>query len=722
MPTSTAFDQLSPSVQRWLYHQGWEGLRPIQELAIPLVNSADRDLLITAPTAGGKTEAAFLPLVSRIDQSTDRSGFAVLCVSPLKALINDQYQRLEPLCDQAHTRITPWHGDVSQSVKRRAWAEPEGVLIITPESLEAMFVTRSNELPARFQNLTCVVIDEFHAFIGRERGQQLLSLLSRVEELLDRQLPRIALSATIGDAKIALKALRPGGDFPGQHLHSDGAELDLHLALKTFAPALKAPVPFSNLAAEELYQRLRGDSHLVFANSRRTVEEISDQLRSMSERDHVPNEFLPHHGSLSKDERYVVEDRLRGGTKPTTAIATSTLELGIDIGAVNSVAQIGAPSSVSSLRQRLGRSGRRGDPARLRILVEGTGHTPTASPIDRAELQLVQAIATLTLLLDGFIEPPSKRQLHLSTLIQQVLSMIAYRGDITAAAAYRVLCRRGPWHHLSEQLFARVLRSMAEGDLIQQLNSGELVVGLTGERLVSNYEFYTAFQTPDEYRLIFNGRTLGTVPAVTPYSPGQLLIFGGRRWLVHAVDLQNSSIELKTARQGKTPKFDGEAAPVHATVRRKMLDILTATDHPRFCDSHSLKALTSARQYYGEVGLGSSPFVVSGRSLYWFVWESDAVISTIVLLLSEAGFEVGSVGPTIIVDNESSTESVLEHTASALTGIEIDDICELVNAKALGKFDRHLSSTLLQYAFAVDTTDLDSTRRYVSSLIRKMEV
>ena len=681
-----------------------------------MLAAADRDILITAPTAGGKTEAAFLPLVSFIEQSADLDSFSVLCVSPLKALINDQFDRLESLCERAHTRITPWHGDISQSVKQRAWKHPEGILLITPESLEALFVRRANELAVKFRNLAYVVVDEFHAFIGRERGQQLLSLLARVEELLGRTLPRIALSATIGDAQMALTALRPAGDYPGEHLNSDGAAMDLRLVLKTFAPKPQPDEQFSHLAAQELFQCLRGKSHLVFANNRPRVEEVSDCLRRLSEQEHVPNEFFPHHGSLSKDERLAIENRLREGQKPTTAVATSTLELGIDIGNVDSIAQIGAPSNVSSLRQRLGRSGRRGGPAKLRLFIEGSGHLPNATPIDRAELQLVQSIAVLKLMLEGYIEPPSAHRLHLSTLIQQVLSMIAYRGDISAAAAYRILCQQGPWRHITKSLFARFLRSMGDADLIQQLNSGELIVGLAGERLVSHYEFYTSFQTPEEYRLLVNSRVIGTLPAVVPYAPGHLLIFAGRRWLVKAVDSQTNTIELTPARQGKIPKFDGEAAPVDATIRRKMRDVLIGTDQPAFCDSCSLDALAQARQYYRDTDLQSLPLIVSANSTYWFVWDSDAVINTLTLLLNDMGCRAGPIGPVILVDNAAGPESVLGRIAVVLQQVESRDLQDLIQSKPLGKFDVTLSSGILQHALSTDTLDLDSTRAYVETL------
>lgn len=627
MGISNSFDQLSPGVQTWLYQQKWQNLRPVQEQAIPLIMKGNRDLLITAPTAGGKTEAAFLPVVSWLEMDGPQQSYGVLCLSPLKALINDQFNRLESLCEKAHTTITPWHGDVNQGIKKKSWKDANGILLITPESLEALFVNRSHELLSRISQLAYVVIDEFHAFIGSERGQQLLSLLTRLEILVGHIIPRIALSATIGSPKTALKFLRPGGELQGTHLDPKTGGLELHLALKTFAPDPKAGDDFIRMAAIELFQRLRGHNHLVFANSRRSVEAITDHLSRFCERKHVPLEFFAHHGSLARDERHSLEDRLRNGNTPTTAIATSTLELGIDIGSVESVAQIGAPANVSSIRQRLGRSGRRGDSAKLRLIIEGKGHIKEASPLDRMEIALFQTVAVIELMMESWIEPPDANRLHISTMIQQILSMIAYQGGVTAAQAFKVLCQKGPWQNIDETMFARILRGMGQGDLISQLQSGELIIGLQGERLVSNYEFYTAFKTPQEYRLIAQGRNIGTLPIVTPYVPGQLLIFSGRRWIIEFIDEKSRTLNLKPASSGKVPLFDGEASPVHREIRKKMRR-LYASDHlPEYCDQPTKTYLTEARSYFSQQNLDKNVWVQTGKELFWFVWDSDVVIN-----------------------------------------------------------------------------------------------
>lgn len=717
MATSGSYERLSSGVQRWIYRQGWPTLRPVQEWAIPAIMGKDRDVLITAPTAGGKTEAAFLPIVSAIESEGETGSYQAICISPLKALINDQSERLELLCEMAGTQITPWHGDVATSRKRNSWAKPAGILLITPESFESLFINRAEELKSKVSALSFVVIDEFHAFVGRERGKQLLSLLSRLERLLGKTLPRTALSATIGNPQIALAALRPASNFLSQHLSSDGEHLDLRLGVKTMPTLDSDEIGFLDKASDELFDRLRGESHLVFANTRANVEGLADKLRTLSEHHFVPNEFFPHHGSLSRDARHEVESRLRQGRQPTTAIATSTLELGIDIGTVVSVAQVGAPGNVSSLRQRLGRSGRReGDPAQLRIIIEGAADRKTPDPIDRLELGLIQTIAAVELLFENFLEPPEARRLELSTMVQQVLSMIAYRGDVRALDAFETLCRTGPWRNVDEKLFARVLRAMAAADLIQQLPSGELIVGPEGERLVGHYSFCTAFQTPEEYRLEANGRTLGTLPVVTTYSSGQLIIFSGKRWKVVDVDERGKTIRLKPAKAGGVPKFDSQAIQIHARLRQKMRDVLSGDFVPRYCDEASIHSLTNARKYFVGSGIAETGFVREERSLYWAIWDSDAAISTMVLLLTTSGHEVIQVGNFLIAERENDADDILGALSELLSKATKESIASLLQPRPQGKFDRYLSDQILKESLVNDSLDLEAARKYVASL------
>jgi ATP-dependent helicase Lhr and Lhr-like helicase len=576
-------------------------LRDAQERAIDPVLAGNRDLIISAATAAGKTEAAFLPICSALldtreqdgvagplgdygdgdAAASSRSGVLALYVSPLKALINDQYGRLDALGEHLDVPVHRWHGDVAGSRKARVLREPNGLLLITPESLEALFVIHGTRMADLFDGLRYVVIDEMHSFLGTERGAQLQSLLHRVDLAARRRVPRIGLSATLGDMPSAANFLRPGRGERVTVIVSADDRHELRLQLRGYeakpadltasqaeaAESRGEDVEVEDVTegdrlaiAEHLFTTLRGNDNLIFANSRRDVEIYADLLTRRCDAAQVSNEFVPHHGSLSKDMREHAEARLKDRDVPVTAVCTSTLEMGIDIGSVASIAQIGAPRTVASLRQRLGRSGRRGDtPATLRLYVTEEQVTPQTTPPDALRAELVQSIAMVNLLLARWNEAPDAGGLHLSTLTQQLLSLIAQHGGVTPLEAFRTLCQQGPFIRVTPDVFKLLLRALAreEVDLLSQGSDGLLLLGVAGERVVNHYSFYAAFRSPSEYRLVANGRTLGTLPVDYPLMPGSLLIFGGRRWKVLAVDSYAKVVELVRSSGGRPPQFAG---------------------------------------------------------------------------------------------------------------------------------------------------------------------
>jgi ATP-dependent Lhr-like helicase len=401
--------------------------------------------------------------------------------------------------------------------------------------------------------------------------------------------PRIGLSATLGDIDLAASALRPAQPQQGRCIQSSGEGNELAVQIRGYlnshppADGEDDGGPARQQIAADLYWALRGQDNLVFANSRREVELYAARLRDLCQAAGVSNEFFPHHGSLSKDIRENVEAALKAGARPTTAVATTTLEMGIDIGNVNSVAQVGAPPSVAALRQRLGRSGRRGDPAVLRIYVTEIEVDLRTSLADQLRCELIQSIAMLELLLGGWCEPPAQDALHLSTLIQQLLSAIAQHGGITAANAYQALCGPGrPFTAVTPVQFTLLLRSLGEKEVLTQAADGLLLLGPVGERTVNHYSFYAAFVTPDEYRLFTGGRPLGTMPADQALYEGALLIFGGRRWKVTSVDHPQKIIEIVPSAGGRPPRFIGSAAGVHDRVRAEMRTVLASAHVPRY--------------------------------------------------------------------------------------------------------------------------------------------
>lgn len=699
---SSAFDKLARPVQKWIRQQGWRELRDIQARSIRTICETNTDLIVAASTAGGKTEAAFLPLISQVlDEPSDGTGFDLLYIGPLKALITDQAMRLEGMCQEAELPVIPWHGDVSQSVKTRALKSPKGILLITPESLEALLIRRGLEIPRLFGATRAVVIDELHTVLDSERGVQLRSLLTRLELAIKRPVRRIGLSATLGDMDLAKAYLRPDAASSVQLIEANGREAELKLQLRGYLSGDEddnSPSATDAIAAH-LFKHLRGSDNLVFAGARQRVEIYADRLRELCEREHLPQEFYPHHASLSREHRDFVERRLKDPARPTTAVCTSTLELGIDIGDVTCVAQIGAPFSVAALRQRLGRSGRReGQPAILRQYAVEAKLTPESSFVDRLRLGLIRSIAMIDLLLEGWCEPPKPQALHLSTLVHQILSVIAQRGGASASVVYNVLCREGPFRKVTTGVFADVLRAIGhpETGLIEQSGSGLLLLGPTGEKLVEHYSFYAVFQTPEEFRLVAEGRDLGTLPIDNVLAPGMLLIFSGRRWVVQEIHDLEKVIVVKPAKAGVPPVFGGDAGDIHDEVIDRMFTVLEGDISPPYMEPVSLAMLDEARAHYERLGFRTKNIHSLGEHASIIATRAGTVkTSTLALALRSMGFLVEQHDGFLMVQTGDETPDLRSVLADIRSGEPVDLFAGAGNFMS-EKFHPYLSKPLLE--------------------------
>lgn len=699
---SSAFDKLARPVQKWIRQQGWRELRDIQARSIRTICETNTDLIVAASTAGGKTEAAFLPLISQVlDEPSDGTGFDLLYIGPLKALITDQAMRLEGMCQEAELPVIPWHGDVSQSVKTRALKSPKGILLITPESLEALLIRRGLEIPRLFGATRAVVIDELHTVLDSERGVQLRSLLTRLELAIKRPVRRIGLSATLGDMDLAKAYLRPDAASSVQLIEANGGEAELKLQLRGYLSGDEddnSPSATDAIAAH-LFKHLRGSDNLVFAGARQRVEIYADRLRELCEREHLPQEFYPHHASLSREHRDFVERRLKDPARPTTAVCTSTLELGIDIGDVTCVAQIGAPFSVAALRQRLGRSGRReGQPAILRQYAVEAKLTPESSFVDRLRLGLIRSIAMIDLLLEGWCEPPKPQALHLSTLVHQILSVIAQRGGASASVVYNVLCREGPFRKVTTGVFADVLRAIGhpETGLIEQSGSGLLLLGPTGEKLVEHYSFYAVFQTPEEFRLVAEGRDLGTLPIDNVLAPGMLLIFSGRRWVVQEIHDLEKVIVVKPAKAGVPPVFGGDAGDIHDEVIDRMFTVLEGDISPPYMEPVSLAMLEEARAHYERLGFRTKNIHSLGEHASIIATRAGTVkTSTLALALRSMGFLVEQHDGFLMVQTGDETPDLRSVLADIRSGEPVDLFAGAGNFMS-EKFHPYLSKPLLE--------------------------
>jgi ATP-dependent Lhr-like helicase len=753
---------LDERIQRWVWAKGWTSLRDAQELAIPLLLEGKKDVIIAAATASGKTEAAFLPILSKLVRNGEEMGVA-LYISPLKALINDQWGRLDQLCEELEVPVVPWHGDISQARKRRFMKRPQGVLLITPESLEAMFVLRGHEVRRFFGELEYVVVDELHAFIGSDRGKQLQSLMRRIEAAIDRRVPRVGLSATLGDMGLAASYLRPTGTAPeiisstaaGQELKMQlrgyliegmqgtlvaepetAGELTDEMADEAQADNLGAgPVPELTSSkesqeeaesaahasiADHLFKVLRGSNNLLFPNSRSKVEYYSDLLRRRCEREGIPNEFWPHHGSLSREIREDTEAALKAGDRPATAICTTTLELGIDIGAVRSVAQIGPPPSVAALRQRLGRSGRRpGEAAILRAYVMEYAVTPESPLSDRLREGLLQATATIRLLLERWFEPPRAGGLHLSTLVQQVLSMIAERGGVSATEVSRTLVVNGPFAGLMPRELAVLLREMGRRELVVQDSSGALLLGQLGERLVGSHDFYAAFASSEEWQIVQDGRALGTLPIDSPVFEGMCIIFGGRRWKILNVCAEPAVLTVAPDPSGRPPMFDSGRPMVHERIRFEMRKILEEDTDIGFLDAGAQALLREARKFYRDARLAERMVVMDGKAVLLLSWAGDFANNALVLLLRSLGLQTASNDGLVVRCEGWGLDRLVDACSDIVELDEVDLLAMLKGVENIGqsKWDWALPRELLVRSYASMHLNIAGAKKVAASLM-----
>ncbi|ODM73201.1 DEAD/DEAH box helicase [Bradyrhizobium elkanii] len=722
-----AYHLLHPKIRRWIRDQGWDELREIQARTILAVLEGDRDILISATTAAGKTEAAFLPILTSIAERSG-SGFSVLYVSPLKALINDQFRRLEALCESMEIPVVKWHGDAPQAEKKKAMNRPDGIALITPESIEAMFIRRPADAKRLLSYADFIVVDELHAFLQGPRGLHVASLLRRIDAMAARPARRVGLSATIGDLGQACAWLRPTDPARVEPLKakSDAPELRLQVRGYVEPPDLDDPDHAEGAAvgaeqyvprrialdsiSDHLFETLRGENNLVFGGSRRTVESTADRLRRRSEKANVPNEFYPHHGSLSKTLREELEDRLKEGKLPTTAVCTSTLELGVDIGSVKSVAQIGAPRSLASLKQRLGRTGRRpGAPSILRIYLREPNIDRKSGILDRLRPNTIRSVAVVRLLLQGFVEEARTVPEIASTLIHQILSVIVERGGIGPKPLYTLLCGPGPFSAISAADFAGLLRHLGSPTVrfIEQAADGTLMLGQEGEKVAQSRSFYAVFEASEEWRLTVGGRTLGTLPITYPVHKDGLVVFAGQRWIVQDVDEQTKTLVVAPHPGGVVPRFEPAAGePAHDRLVAEMRQVYLADDVPPYLDARARDLLAEGRETFRKLELETRSLVSEERDLHVFLWRGSQATAVFSAALAMAGLQSGvhELGVSVSKIKEDEMRPILSKLAK-MQKIDPDDVSGFVANIKVGKFREQVPDNLARSLWARQNLD-----------------
>jgi ATP-dependent Lhr-like helicase len=470
-----------------------------------------------------------------------------------------------------------------------------------------------------------------------------------------------------------------------------------------------------------LFKVLRGSNNLVFPNSRREVERYTYLLNKLCERQKVPNEFWPHHGSLSKEIRSETEAALKQKEVPATAICTNTLELGIDIGAVKSVAQIGSPPAVASLRQRLGRSGRRkGEPAILRGYCIEDAVSANASLATMLRLGTVQMTAMVSLLLENWFEPPRVHGTHLSTMIQQILSSIAQTGGATAGQLYAILCAPDtPFSSVTKAEFIELLRHLGQNELVVQESSGVLLHGRVGEKFVNHYTFYAAFAADEEFRVVAGGKTLGSLPVKQMLTPGQRILFAGKTWRVDEIDEPQKTIYVTRTSGGVPPLFAGGGGRTHSRVRQRMRQLLGDETTPVFLDDTAARFLSEGRDCYARMDLARQVVLDQGHEVMLLTWLGDAANEALACLLIRRGYVATAAGPGVEVRKGTNS---LHDIMDALGDAAVDEpppldilLSDVQNLRR-EKWDWALPDGLLRKAYASQYLDLDEALEWAKAV------
>lgn len=633
------FERYAPFIQDFIYRNGWETLRGVQVAAGEAIFGTDCNVLLSASTASGKTEAAFFPILTLFSEDPPTSVGAIY-IGPLKALINDQFSRLNELCADAEIPVWHWHGDVAQSHKEKLLKHPSGILQITPESLEALLLHKHAYIPKLFGDLRFIVIDEVHSLLRGDRGGQTLCLIERLSRMAGVNPRRIGLSATIGDPEGTGKYLAAGTGRETVIPKVEQGKVKWRLSLEHFfttpgveeAPAdEKAALPALDMKTDTapensdpgfayVFEHTRGKKCLIFVNSREECEAVTTTLRGYCEARGEPDRFLIHHGNLSASFRETAESVMKDDEQCMTTVTTATLELGIDIGRLERAFQIDAPFTVSSFLQRIGRTGRRGLPPEMWFVMREEQPEARAMLPETVPWSLLQGIALIQLYTEErWVEPPKTDRLPFSLLYHQTMSTLASSGELSPAAlATRVLTLKS-FERIDKEDYKTLLRHLIETDHIERTETGGLIVGLAGERQINSFKFYAVFKENEEYTVRSNSEELGTI--VMPPPVGEKIAIAGHVWIVEEVDHKRHLVYCEQV-QGKVPAYFGQCpGDINTKVLERMRKVLAEDKIYPYLMKNALGRLYEARSIARLGGVTTEPLINLGGDMWClFPW------------------------------------------------------------------------------------------------------
>ena len=636
------FSSFSPFIREFIYRRGWQDLHEVQKIAARVIFDTDYNLLIPSSTASGKTEAAFFPVLSQVYEE-DLPGVAVLYIAGLKSLINDQFERITELTDEAGIPVWHWHGDVARSHKQKLLADPRGILQITPESLESMLMRRTSDVIRLFANLRYIIIDEIHTLTGTDRGNQILCQIMRLSRQIGYQPRRIGLSATIGDTETAAAWLGAGSGrqtyvpaLPREKLrwrlgvehffiaapHSNNRADPRRLGPAQLPASLQGEdgEPLPDPGYDYIYDSTKGRKSLVFANSREETEYICATLRQIAERRGEKDVFLIHHGNLSAAIREEAEAKMKDDEIQAVTCATVTMELGIDIGRLERVVQSGSPNTVSSFLQRLGRSGRRGEHPEMVMVFREEEPLPNAPLPQLIPWELLKAIAIVQLYIeDRFIEPPLLRKRPFSLLFQQTISVLASSGSLTTKALGERVLGLPPFAHVTRDEYRLLLSSMLEQEFLEMTEERELIVGLRGEQLTASFKFFAVFKDSEDFTVRAGSDEIGTITSAPPV--GDRFALAGHVWEVEETDIPHRLIFVHQVKGKMEIMWPGDLGEVHTRVLERMKQVLIEDTVYPYLKPAARARLEQARAIARSTGMLEKAIVhLGGYSWALFPW------------------------------------------------------------------------------------------------------
>lgn len=758
-PIMNVFSRYSPLIQHYIYENGWTSLRGIQAAAGDAIFNTDANVLLSASTASGKTEAAFFPIITLMQEQPPAS-VGCLYIAPLKALINDQFVRLNDICDESGIAVWHWHGDVAQSQKKKLLKHPSGILQITPESLEAMLLHRHSEIPHLFGDLRFIVIDEIHSFLRGDRGGQTLCLIERLCRIANVNPRRIGLSATIGEPDMVARYLSAGTGRGTVIPRVEAAKAKWRLSMEHFftiqpdhtVQARKEnrkelpdpqsdgpddPLRMADPALRYIFDNTRGHKCLVFSNSREECEAVTSTLRQYCEARHEPDRFLIHHGNLSTSYRESAEEIIKRDDSLVTVCTTSTLELGIDIGRLERAFQIDAPYTVSSFLQRMGRTGRRNAPSEMWFVIREDPAEARALLPETIPWKLLQGIALVQLYLEEkWVEPPRTGRLPYSLLYHQTMATLASGGEMTPAELASHVLTLSYFRNITQDDFRVLLRHLLKTDHIERTERGGLIVGIAGEREVNNFKFYAVFQENEEYTVRCESQELGTI--VKPPPVNDKIAIAGRVWVVEEVDIKRHVVYCHPVKGIIPAYFGDEPGDIHTHILERMRRLLLEgfvdgdkTPEQRvaryaYLLPHARLRLAQAQDAALHSGLGEKWIISLGGNMYaLFPWlGSYAFLALERFLRLKCGPQVGMKG--FDSNRPYWMQFTLQTSLDRLLEVMRAEISKPIDPMTLlypkekpvfDKYDDRLPVELTRKGFAYGVLDIEGMRRRVMQIV-----